>query len=88
MFYRMPKKKANVDGKYELKLNPDMDTDVFKKRVHPIIREILGQEDMNDRNKVNLYLVAALQVVRKRRANHTQSWLNTGKHSHHAVSSK
>ena len=74
MFYRMPKKKANADGTHELKQFPDMDTDVFKQEVHPVIREIIGAKGMTDRSTVNLYLAAALKIVAKRRANHTQHW--------------
>ena len=81
MFYRMPKKKKNADGTRNLKMYPDMDREVFKKQVNPIIRNILGETGMRNRNKLNLYLVAALKVVSKRRANHVQAWRTKNKHS-------
>ena len=81
MFYRMPKKKKNADGTRNLKMYPDMDREVFKEQVNPIIRNILGETGMRNRNKLNLYLVAALKVVSKRRANHVQAWRLKNKHS-------
>ena len=79
MFRRRLKRTPNPDGTRSLKKNPDIVMSLFKSCVRPIIRRLLGNQRMCDMDLVNRYFRAALAVVTKRRANHTQHWRRFGK---------
>ena len=74
LFRRMFKRQKNVDGTRSLKKNPDIQAKLFKRLVRPILRQILGNDRMQDREVVQRYYDAALFVAKRRRANHVQSW--------------
>ena len=73
MFKRFPKKIANQDGTYTLKQNFDIDMKVFRVHIKPILAKILGDK-VNDRVLSRNYFRVALELAKKRRANHVQSW--------------
>ena len=55
-----------------------MKMSVFKRHLRPVLISILG--DLNNQQLVQRYYKAALSIVRKRRANHIQSWRVHKKH--------
>ena len=75
---RLYKRKLNPDGSRSLKQRPGIVIKLFKRLVLPILRRILGNEAMKDRDVVGRYYQAALIVVKKRRVNHVQNWCRMG----------
>ena len=80
LFRRMFKRTKNINGTRELKKNPDIDLKLFKRLARPILRTILGNAVMVDRDLLSRYYRAALRVVKKRRANHVQTWRLKARH--------
>ena len=72
LFKRFYKRKRNVHGQFELKKNPDIVMSLCRRLLKPILQRILGDAAMTDKNLVDRYFAAAIEVIRKRRANHVQ----------------
>ena len=82
LFKRRFKRRRNPDGTRALKKYPEIDMTVFKRIVRPILRDLLGDTDLTGQDTARLYrryFDAALRVVKKRRANHVQSWRINGR---------
>ena len=82
LFKHQLKKQRNPDGTRSYKKYKEINFPVFKRMVRPILRRLMAKlvvsgevGESNDHGQVyrKLYM-AALQIVKKRRANHTQSW--------------
>ena len=80
LFKRFFCKQASSDGTRKKKKNKDMDEELFKHLVRPVLRRLLGHNSWRGSNLVNRYYNAAKFVCKKRRANHVQSWRLSGKH--------
>ena len=85
LFCRRLRKAPLSDGTFIRKKNEDLRVSLFKRLVRRILRGIIGQMGIHVGTnayldmKSRLYL-AALRVVKKRRANHIQSWRLHNKH--------
>ena len=70
-------KRQRVDGKRVLREKYEMDMCMFKDVVRPILRRLLTRLHLPVQDQVDVYSKyyrAAIQIVKKRRANHVQSW--------------
>ena len=80
LFKRRFKKRKNADGTRTLKKNPDINMKLFRNMVRPVLRSVIGHSYSRDPALVHRYFRAALSLVKKRRANHVQSWRLNGTH--------
>ena len=70
-------KRQRVDGKRVLREKYEMDMCMFKDVIRPILRRLLTRLHLPVQDQVDVYSKyyrAAIQIVKKRRANHVQSW--------------
>ena len=78
LFKRRFRKTRNPDGTRTLKKNPEIVMSLFKGLVKPVLRRLLSNLNLetvaNPHDLFRRYFKAALKVVKKRRANHVQSW--------------
>jgi len=75
-------KRKRVNGKRALRRKNEMDMVMFKKLIRPILRRLLGRLLLPVEDQVAVYSKyyrVAIQIVKKRRANHIQSWRVHGK---------
>ena len=75
-------KSNRVNGQRTLRRKYEMDMVMFKKLIRPILRRLLGRFLLPVADQVAVYSKyyrAAIQIVKKRRANHIQSWRVHGK---------
>jgi len=87
LFRRQFRRTPNPDGTRSLKKNPEIVMSKFKHLVRPVLRRLLGRLDrmQGPRGPVDMnqlyrrYFFAALKMVKKRRANHIQSWRLQGR---------
>ena len=79
LFKRFYCKQRNSDGSRKLKKNQDMDEQLFKHLVRPVLRRLLGHDPMGAGvHMVQRLYRAAKIVAKKRRANHVQCWRTNG----------
>ena len=81
MFKRKLCKTKNFDGP-KVKKNADMDYDIFHACMKIVLRHILGEHFATAHETKARYILAAEKIVKKRRANHVQSWRPTKKGTH------
>ena len=77
LFRRRFKRQPNPDGSRSLKKYPEIVMPTFKQLVRPVLRQILSSSRHSEADTASLYrryFNAALRIVKKRRANHVQSW--------------
>jgi len=79
LFRKKFKRGKDANDHRQLKQNPDIVLPLFKKLVRPVLRRLLGSlhpgASSGDLSEIyRRYYTAALKVVKKRRANHIQSW--------------
>ena len=75
LFKRMLKKARNPNGTRSLKNHKSMVMPLFRKLVRPVIRRILGRLETPNASRIyTKYYRMAIKIVKKRRANHVQSW--------------
>ena len=70
-------KRNRVNGKRVLREKYEMDMVMFKQVIRPILRRLLTRLELPVKDQVavhNKYYRVAIQIVKKRRANHVQSW--------------
>ena len=70
-------KRNRVNGKRVLREKYEMDMVMFKQVIRPILRRLLTRLELPVRDQVSVYSKyyrVAIQIVKKRRANHVQSW--------------
>ena len=75
-------KTNRANGQRTLRRKYEMDMVMFKKLIRPILRRLLGRFLLPVADQVAVYSKyyrAAIQIVKKRRANHIQSWRVHGK---------
>ena len=80
LFKQYYKKTRDSDGKRIPKKHREMDEDLFRALIRPVLRRLLGVGHMHSTDLVGRYYRAAMIVTKKRRANHVQSWRNHGTH--------
>ena len=74
LFRRQFKVQPNPDGTHSLKKNPDIVVKLLKRVIKPVLRQIIGNVEMGQQQVLLRFYNAALQIVKKRRANHVQQW--------------
>ena len=74
LFKRQLCKTHGKPNKPTLKQRPEMDPDLFRLLVVVPLRRLMGEAYATNYNLAQRYRAAAAKVVKKRRANHIQSW--------------
>ena len=79
LFQRQFKRVPNPDGTHSLKKHKTIVMAKFKSLVRSVLRRLLSRSTANDptvnvQNLYERYFTTALRIVKKRRANHVQSW--------------
>ena len=75
-------KRQRINGRRVLRRKSEMDMVMFKDVIRPILRRLLGRLRLPVKDQVAVYSKyyrVAIAIVKKRRANHVQSWRVHGK---------
>ena len=80
LFKQYFKKMRGSDGKRIPKKHREMDEELFRFLIRPVLRRLLGINHMHATDMVGRYYRASMVVTKKRRANHVQSWRMHGTH--------
>ena len=74
LFKRCFKKTVNADGTRTLKRNAELNMKLYRRLIRQVLRRLLQGYGYNNSNMLNRFFNASIAIVKKRRANHIQSW--------------
>ena len=78
LFKRFFKKRRNPDGSRSLKKKRELNEELFKVLIRPVLRRLLGTSGFGTSDLADRYYKASYLIVRKRRNNHMDSWRQHG----------